>query len=402
MNSNLLNDRISRLKDWEQTESLGEILYDTFSSLNAYAKNRFDELTHEIRSEYVLNVSAPTVKLAVSTRENADKQIFLHPVATNPPANKPNYITTVFAYCDYPTIQKIMQQTYPAKIMTKTGTLEVQAELKYSSKYLQKIQSLHYTFSENELPWATIDGRYLYKFLDIYSKQEISWDIEGFEIDFAQYDRYISYDKELLWNITRITAPVAQCEAKPAYNAIQYEHTLKKLPLDNDHFLISPFGDRFNSFRRGSELFVRTYEKQLEQIDLIRVIDKDDEDSRLYLPVKSNRKKPGLISTMAKGAYIPTRGEAERIIHSLGETANLHLTDIKTLHCTRENLMRYKGIDYNFFREDNMVQADRKLLLFSLRAGAEAEKVWTHEAMFYILSELQLHFYEYRCVGEII
>ena len=400
MDNNLLNDRIGRLKEWEQTESLNEILYNTLSSLHTYAKDRFDTLTREIRDEYALNSGAPLIRVAVCTEETIDNQLFLHPVATEPPFNSPNYITTVFVECDYPTVQKLMRQTYTAKIQGKTESFSTQVTLRYSLKYLQKLESLYYAFSENELPWATVNGRYFYKFLDVYSTQDLKQQIDGYTIDFAPYEKYVSYDKVLLWNILPLTAPVAACEARPAYNAIQYEHLLKNLPLDEDRYLVCPMGDRFNSFRRGKEMYVRTYSKQLEQIQLLRIIGNEDAESPLYLPAKSNHSKPGLINAMAKMRYIPTRGEAERIIHSLGEAAYLRLVDIKAIPGTIENLARYKGIDYNFFREDNMVLKDRKLLLFSFKISSD--KMWAYETMFYALSELQLYFYEYRCVGEMV
>ena len=400
MDNNLLNDRIGQLKEWKQTESLNEILYNTLSSLHAYAKERFDALTNEIRDEYALNNKAPAIKIAVCTEENADKHIFLRPVSVQPPHNSPNYITTVFAQCDYPTIQRLMRQGYSAKIEGKEGSFQTQIELRYSSKYLQKIESLYYAFSENELPWATVNGRYFYKFLDVHSKQEINQGITGFEIDFASFEKYISYDKVLLWNIGTITAPVAACEARPAYNAIQYEHLLKNMPIDDDQYLLCPIGEKFTSFRRGKEMFVRTYKKKFEQIELLRIISNEDPECPLFLPMKSNRKKTGLVNAIAGKNYLPTRGEAERIISSLGEAAELRLVDIKVPTGSDGSISHYKGIDYNSFREENMVMKDRKPLLFTF--DIKADKLWAHEAMYYVLSELQLYFYEYRCVGRIL
>jgi len=400
MDNDLLHDRMSRLKGWEQTESLNEILYNTLSSLNAYARDRFDALTSEIRDEAVINDKAPVIKVAVCTGENIDKHIFLHPVAAQPPIGSPNYITTVFANCDYPTIQRLLRQTYQAEVRTETGVFQTQVELKYSRKYLQKMESLYYAFSENELPWATVNGRYFYKFLDVYGKKEINRDIEGFEIDFSPHEKSISYDKVLLWNVNAITVPVAACEAKPAYDAVRYEHILKNLPFDGNQYLVCPIGDKFSSFRRGKDMYVRTYKRKLEQIELLRIISDEDAESRLYLPVESNKKAPGLINAMAERRCIPTRGEAERIVSSLGETANLRLAGIEALPATAENTTRYKGIDYNSFREENMILKDRKPLLFTFEA--RADKLWAHEAMYYVLSELQLRFYEYRCVGKIL
>jgi hypothetical protein len=267
-------------------------------------------------------------------------------------------------------------------------------------KYLQKLQSLYYVMSENELPWTTVNAGYFYKFLDVYSEFEIDQEIEEFEIDFTTYEKYMSYDKVLLWNITRVTAPVAACEPKPAFNAVLYEHVLKKLELETYQYLVCPLGDKFSSFTRGRDMYIRTYAKQLEQIELLRIICNEDAESPLYLPPKSNKKKPGLVNALAQGRYIPTRGEAERIIESLFGGAELRLRDMKVLPYTIENAARYQGVDYNSFMEANSFLPERKLLLFSFNINAA--KMWAHEIMFYALSELQLYFYEYRCVGEMV
>ena len=401
MDNNLLGDRIGQLKRWEQTESLNEILYSTLSSLHAYATDRFDGLTQEIRDESAPNDSPPVIKVAVCTQENIDKQIFMHPVATQPPINSPNYITTVFAKCDYPTMKELMTQTFSAVLQGETGTFRTKIELKYSLKYLQKIESLYYVFNENELNWATVNGQYFYKFLDVYSKQDITQSkIDSFEIDFAQYGKYISYDKELLWNITPITVPVAVCEPRPAYNAIQYEHLLKTLPHAGDQYLVCSLGERFTAFRRGKEMYVRTYNKQHEQIVLLRIIGNEDADCPLFLPLKSNKKKSGLINDLADRRFVPTRGEAERIVHSLDGASGIRLVDIKPLPRPEKNKARYEGLDYNYFREENMIVKDRKPLLFTFET--DVDKMWAFERMYYVLSELQLYFYEYLCLGDLL
>lgn len=400
MDNSLLNDRMGSLKEWEQEESLNEILYNTLSELNAYTKERFDELTREIRDEAVLNYDEPAIKVAVCTKENIDKQLFLFPVSTEPPINSPGYITTIFAECDYLTIQEMMLHTYAAEIVNGAETLQTRVSLRYSSKYLQKLKSLYYVFSENGLPWRTVNGIYFYKFLDVYGTQDTAQEITGFNIDFAQYEKYISYDKALLWNISPITAAVAACEAKPAYNAVQFEHTLKNLQLDENRYLFCPFGDKFTSFRRGQTMYVRTNTLQLEQFRLLRITGGEDADSLLYLKPKSNKKKPGFIDSLAMGRYIPTRGEAERIVRSFTDETGITLADIEVLPSTEENILLYKGVDYNLFIETNSFLAEKKLLLFTFEV--DADSLWAHEIMFFVLSELQLNFYEYRCVGKLL
>ena len=409
MDDNLLNDRIGKLKDWEQTESLNEILYNALSSLHAYANDRFDSLTREIRDESALNNNPPEIKVAVCLTDKIDKQVFLRPVATEPPPGNAKYITTVFASCDYPTIQKLTQRIYKASIQGDTETLQTQVELKYSNKYLRNIESLYYAFNENELRWTTVDERYFYKFLDVYSTHDLKLrKIEGFEIDFAEFGKYISYDKELLWNVSPMTVPVAACDPRPAYNAIQFEHVLKNVPLDEDKYLLCSLGERFNTFRRGRDMYVRTYKKQFEQMDLLRIISNAEAKSPLYLPVKSNKREPGLIDSIAERRFMPTWGEAERIVHSLGAMSGVRIVDIKSppeqspytqLFYPDKEITRYTCLDYNYFREENIILKDRKPLMFTFEINAN--DIWAYETMFYALSELQLYFYDYHCVGRI-
>jgi len=222
----------------------------------------------------------------------------------------------------------------------------------------------------------------------------------SFEVDFAEHSKFISYDKALLWNVMPVVAQVASCEAKPAYNSIQFEHKLRGLQLGDYQYLVCPPGDKFTPLRRGRDMFVRTYTRQMEQFDLLRVAGNDDTESPLYLPPKSNKAADGLIGACARGRRIPTRGEAERIVNSLDKGAGLRLAGVRIIPSTIENTSGYAGINYNQFIETKHFLRDRRLLLFSFEI--KANDMWKHEIMYYALSELQQHFYEYRCVGEMV
>ena len=403
MDNNLLNNRITRLKEWEDKESLNEILYEALSSLNAYIKERFDSLNSEVCSELPLNDNRPIIKTAVCAEENISKHLYLYPVSTDPPIKSPGYVTTVFAECDYRTMQEAMNRVYPVKIQWKSQTIETQATLRYSAKYLQKLESLYYVFSENEVPWETVNSAYFYKFLDVVCKNDFPQglgEIKSFDINFSPYEKCMSFDKALLWNISTLDAPVAVCDTRPAYNAVQYEHTLRIVKPEGQFYLVCPIGCKFTGFRRGNAMYVRTYNKKIDQFKLLRITENEDLDSSLYLPLKTNKKRIGYLDGLAEKKYIPTRGEAERIVHSLSEEADLRLADIKVLPATVKNVMRYKGIDYNFFIETNGFLTGKRFLLFTFEVNED--KVWAHEAMFYALSELQHYFYEYLCVGEML
>ena len=453
-NSSLLNDRIGRLKEWEDKESLNELLFNALSSMNAYIKERFDGLTQEISNELPLNDDSPIIKTAVCLEEDVGKQLFLCPVSTEPPMGCPGYVATVFAECGYRAIQELMGRTYPAEIRRGKQTVKARVGLRYSLKYLQKLESLYYMFSENETPWETANAVYFYKFLDAYivadgvagqnvgglslgvpppggaggtsnanaggnvnvgdahlgvplagatgvaSNANAGDAIDSFTIDFSPYEKQLSFGKTLLWNISPLALPVSACDIRPAFNAVQYEHTLKSMKPDGHVYLICPVGCKFTGFRRGQTMFVRTYGRQFEQFKLLRVSQGEDMDSPLCLPTKTNRKRGGTLEALARKQYIPTRGEAERIVYSLGEGSDLRLADMKVLPHTVKNIMKYKGLDFNYFVEANGFLTGKKFLLFTFEVGES--KTWAHETMYYALSELQRYFYEYRCVGEMI
>jgi hypothetical protein len=59
-----------------------------------------------------------------------------------------------------------------------------------------------------------------------------------------------------------------------------------------------------------------------------------------------------------------------------------------------------EGLDFNPFIFANTFMPERRTILFTFKT--EMEDIWKWEAMYYILSELQLYFYEYRCAGELV
>lgn len=403
MENKLINEKIGKLKEWKYTESLNEILFDTLSRLSDYSEARFKDFIDQIKSETVLHTETPEIKFAVCTEENLDEMLYLYPVSVNLPFKNPDYIATIFAECDYLTIQELMSKRYTAEIKVKKRKQKIQIGLRYSLKYLQRIEFLHYIFNANELSWSTLNSIYLYKFLDVYCVDDIDIsEIESFEIDFGQYAKYVSYDKILLWNVEQMNVPAASVstEAKPTYNAVQFEHTIKNLQLDEHKYLVCYNSGKFTSFRQGKLLCVRTYDKQIEQIGLLRIVNGSGDNYNLYLQPKSNKKEIGFIDALAMRRYVPTRGEAERITHSLYPHTGLHLENIKVLPNTKENISKYKNIEYNFFIEDSVFLREKKLLLFSFHSDDTG--LWLYEKMFFVLSELQLYFYEYHCIGEIL
>jgi hypothetical protein len=414
MDKNLLNDRFNRLKEWENRASLNDILYDTLSGLANYADERFDALTREIADESRAFGTQPVVRIAVCSDENLDKQRILRPVSGQTPASGQTPVSagarpgdtgclaTIFVESDYYTIREMMRRTYAATIRFKTGAVGTRVSLRYSVKYKRRFASLYYAFVENELPWSTLNEIYNCKFLDVCCDQIDGRAVEGFEIDFTRYSDFVSYDKSLFWNISPSSEPVEsrECDARPAYNAVQFEHALKNLPLDDAWYLIANAGDKFSALRRGQILYVRTYAKKLERIELLKITDGGDEDGPLHLPPASNKKKSGYIDAMAKGRRAFTAGEAERTVRAMIDESEMRLIDINVLPCSDENVFKYGGIGFNDFIEANAFLRDKKLLLFRFKSGIG--KLWAHETMFYVLSELQLQFFEYRCVGEIV
>jgi len=426
-------------------QPLNEILYSAFESIDAYIDERFKDLTEEVKDEVIFtkdhfenmlnqtninrrfgaeqlnqiakNIMAeapfseesPIVRMAVCTLENLDKQKFLYPVSTDPPVISksptyvtiaPNYIATVFAECDYFTIQGMMKNVYKAEITTKEGVREIQVRLNYSDKYLQKLEALYNCFNLNEFLWATVNGVYFYKFLDVYATTEIYEEIVSFKVDFGEFEEYLSYDKVLLWNIEKKTVEDGSYEVKPAYNTIQYECRLEGLDFSENRYIVYSISDKFNCFRRGNAMYVRTYKKQFDKIGLLRITNSDTKELPLYLPCKTNKKDPKAVNRLATRRYVPTRCEAERIVRSLKAEADVEFLDVKIVEPCEDNRSMYKTIDYNFFMKANEFLPNRRILLFTFKVNTAP--IWAYETMFFVLSELQLYFYEFRCVGEIV
>jgi hypothetical protein len=402
MENSLLYERIGRLKQWKPDEPLNEILYNALSSLNDNATERFNRLTQEIKSEVAVNENIPVIKVAVFSGEDADKQVFLHPVAANDerPYGDMDYLSTVFAGCDYTTIQKMMGKKFKAEIQSAAGSRQIQVGLRYSKKYLNKQTLLYHTFAANNLPWVTINSIYFYKFLDVYSvNDEDMRGVDIIHIHFEEYNEHLSHDKTLLWNIEPMVVPTSW-ETKPAYNKIVYEHSIKGLKVSEHQYLVCPIDDEFRSYKQGQMMYVRTHTKKFGEFELLRIISGNDVGNPLFLPTVSNGRREGLVNSLAFGRHLPTKGEAQRIVRSINAEIDMTLEGIEVLPASRTNLAKYNGINFNPFVEANRFITSEKMLLFKFKS--KVEPLWAHEAMFYLLSELQLYFYEHRVVGEMI
>ena len=172
VDANGINDRISRLQSWKQTDSLNEILYNALLSLSEYSKMRFDNLTNEIRKEKAAISEAPVIKVGVCNLEDVDKHLFLHPVSDSPPISRADYVTTIFVEAPFPIIVAMLGKTYPVETIIAKVAVKLNVGLRYSTKYLQKLETLYHIYSRNELLWRTVNSVYFYKFLDVFCRDE--------------------------------------------------------------------------------------------------------------------------------------------------------------------------------------------------------------------------------------
>ena len=134
MDANGLNERISRLRSWQQTDSLNEILYNALLSLSEYSKARFDALASEIRSEKEAISESPVIKVGVCRAEDLDKHLFLFPVSCSPPINGADYIVTVFAEAPHPVICAMRGKMFSAETTIGKDNIKLNVGLRYSAK----------------------------------------------------------------------------------------------------------------------------------------------------------------------------------------------------------------------------------------------------------------------------
>ncbi len=410
----LYYSRIKEMTYFKEKEALREILLDVFKNITRQTHEMFDELEQRIEAEVKDSSEKYYVYTAVGKRENIDDlSKFLYEIAVveedSVIGETEDILSTIFLNLGYMEISKYLGKPLNAVIDTGSGSYEVNVLLSYSGKYLNKIKWLYEQFIANQKPWRTINCPYVYKFLDVTLVKNESIklkkeNITGIRFKDEKLNENIHNDMVLLWNIEEITEKVSSGTIA-GVNEILYR---TKIPINKESGYLAVKGEieRFYTIQSEEELIVNTEEKEINTIDLIRISNTGGEkdNTKFFLPIQTNKRKLSHLDKQADMyGGVNTQGEIERRLKTYEVYKLFNLEQIEVLEDL--NIEKSKEcihtFDYNSFITSHTFLKPKRVLHIKFTAK-DKEDILLYEKLSFLVSELQLYYREYRCVGELI
>ncbi|MBC2857064.1 hypothetical protein H3N56_11535 [Cetobacterium sp. 2A] len=292
-------------------------------------------------------------------------------------------------------------------ITIKEEVFQIKFRLIFNSKYEDKVKKLYEIFNLNNLKWKTLLNPYLKKMftLEIVEYDEVLLSIldgtEKIEIEKEDFKDIWHEDILLCWNI-KGKEVLGEGIIRPTKDRIHLENILNF--SSNRNIYICPIED-CNIYlveKIGQEQIMIISEDKKNIIWKIWEIQEVEEEKLIKLKFKSfnNKMELHFINKLKleKDLRIRTVSELERILNSF-PIFRKYFTFVTTVVTEKEE--DFIGYEVNSFILDEFrLKGYQKVLKIKFKNLREDE--FTNDILSFVISEIQIYFPEYKCIGELI
>ena len=424
----LIQNRLNNISDLNERRMLRSVLHDVYENVAAYNMDMYDRLEGRIYSEIADPMEKYYIYTCIETVENIDPiDDFLHPIIPSDledtvydmkeineklQSGEPIVIASIFMQCSAVMLKQLLERkrAYKGYIKTDNDVHEVGVSLKPCDKYIKAIENLYRIFQNNGRQWNTINCPYAYKFVDVVLDSPIAFGederIKEISIDLAEYERFKVPNAIPLWNIIEIRARDAEFPIPmPVIDRIIYEHkiALEGHGAQNGYLVALDNKDYIYSRRNAEELIIVSTVNNQASWNLLKVESIANIGQKNYnFELLTNKRDLGFAGKFSsvKSLIIRTRGEIARLLQSYDEVSKqLRFHEVEIL----ENYAKPQvTFDFNTFIDDNIrIDPYKKIMLITF-STERAYDYLIQDKMSFLISEIQVLFPEYKCIGELV
>lgn len=415
----IINDSLKELEK-EERILFRESSLETFDMLERNIKNRMDNFEAKILSSGKKKVKHSTVVSILVPRDD----YYLYEMKFSPMLDEdieeinPNFLKSEEEFflkkiiLDIGTeeIYKYDKMTFNGTIMVGEIKVEILFKLEQDIEYKEKIKELYDVFCLNNVGWRTCNIPYSNKVFKVvlmeypealknmvFSEQEET----KIEVEIKELEKKIIKNHIILWNIKK-NVLVGAGDIHPTKNRIHSEHYMTFDDVQSMYLCPEEQCHIYNVEERNDTVVIITDSSKkikwrflkIHEIDTIRL-------SNLKYPTFENKMNENFLNKLRKESWSRLRniGEVKRLIYSFeGVVGRLELEKIELDLKFTEKILT---MELNEFIEDEFSLKGRKnnmILYFKLKKS----DIYSYDILNFILSELQLYFAEYNCIGILV
>lgn len=407
---NYIQKRLREIDDLEERKYAKELLLEGLGKVFTWTEAKYEALEQRIYRELEVTGKRFHTYMTIVKKEDYDPiNDFWFPVCEEDVkiGNKKSEFETVYLMTDEKGCREFLKQETVIGIEEKSGK-QVRFQIRKASRYEKMIKKLYTLFSSNHIPWQVVHMGHLERFFELVPTED---PLAGSRVS-LQWDKWESCVKTgmiPLWNIQR-TAINSQEYMMPCMNEIFYEHIfyLPEERVNDDGYLMEAKEDILSLRYEENKVLLKAKQDSLKDVCVYRMHQGDLAESYGYqYPVLSNCKKDDLVERYLHqtGNFIQTPMELLRKIEELSGSYEVDVLEYEIVDKAENDMAVSEMLygDMNGFSGAQVFSDDkRNILLFKIRIKEQQADYLCESQVRYILSQLQMEFMEYRCVGVLV
>jgi hypothetical protein len=299
------------------------------------------------------------------------------------------------------------KRTFNGCVRTNKNVHEVKGLIRQCRKYINAIEQLYRVFQHNGVEWTTVNCPYAYKYVDIVLSSALPLadgeKIIEISMDLGEYEKYKVINTVPLWNIKPIEAS-DKSFPMPAKDRINYDHivSLDEFGVQNGYLAGLDNKDYIYCKRLEHDLVIISSNSLQHDWNLLQVENISNARRKNYLyELMSNKRELGFIGrySSVKSMVVRTKGEIARLLESYDLSRELIFQNVEI----RESYSKEEEtFNLNDFIDDNIrIDASKKIMLIFFKMTGRVNFL-TQDKMSFLVSEMQVLFPEYKCVGALV
>ncbi len=400
---NYIQERLREIEDLDERRFAKKLLLENLGKIFQWTEEKYRALEQRVLDELEPSWKRFPVYMTIVEKAAYDPiNSFWFPLCgEDVEAAEKRECKTIYLAADDGECKRFSGQDTIVGTVRKTGE-SICFRIERAAVYQEKLQKLYTLFSGNHIPWQTVNTGHVERFFNLVPVEAVQTETD-LEISFGEWDRYIRWGMIPLWNIEgRDFHPVEY--RIPCIDETMYEHILYLPEADGieDGYLAETEEDILSIRYEENRILLRTREDTLGDVIIYRLHQNRQESDYGYrYPVLSNRRKDNLAARYLQqtGKFIQTPMELYRKIEEMSEG---HRIDILGYGITDRVEGEVLLGDMDSFTGEQVFSQDRRnILLLRIRRGQQDDYLYESRIR-YILTQLQMEFLEYRCMGMLV
>ncbi|MCM1425650.1 MAG: hypothetical protein NC118_03515 [Eubacterium sp.] len=402
---NYIQNRLKEIDSLDERRFAKELLLEGIGNVFAWAERKYEALEQRMQNELDVPWNYFNVYMTIIDKADYDPiNPFWFPVceADIKKSARQEY-ETVYLAAGEEMCREFREQKTLTGIGQKSGQ-EVLFRIERSTRYLDSIKKLYELFANNHIPWQTLHLGYMERFFDLIPEKETG-EGETYVIQYGKWDAYIKKEKILLWNIQETSIHSNEFRI-PCIDEVLYEHIfyLPEEGTAEDGNLVETGDDILSIRYEKNKIILKTAKAALGDTFLYKLHQGSPEMSVGYqFPVLSNCGKDTLSGRYLQqtGSFLQTPMELNRKIEEMSGGYKIDILGCEIVSHAEGKLI---DGDMNGFMGAQVFDRDeRKILLLRIKREAQYAADYLYESQLrYILSQMQMEFMEYKCVGVLV